>query len=82
MATRRLPVTPRLLCTYIHLFSVNPEGSMVQQSHLNKPVHDSDATLAHLIARFDAIATSCGSETPQQSLNRLPVWYWIESSAM
>ena len=46
---------------YIHLFIVNPEGSMVQQystiNHLNTHVHDSEATLARHVARFDAIAT-------------------------
>ena len=47
---------------------------MVQQystiNHLNTHVHDSEATLAHHVARFDAIATSCSSATPWQSLNR------------
>ena len=41
--------------------------------------HDSDATLARHIARFAAIATSCGSATPWQSLNRLPDGYITES---
>ena len=56
---------------------------MVQQystiNHFNTHVHDSDATLARHIARFDAIATSCGSATPWQSLNRLSLGYWIKS---
>ena len=56
---------------------------MVQQystiHHLNTHVHDSEATLARHAARFDAIATSCGSATPWQSLNRLSVGYGIES---
>ena len=68
---------------YIHLLIVNPEGSMVQQystiNHLNTHVHDSEATLARHVARFDAIATSCGSATPWQSLNRLFVGHCIES---
>ena len=61
---------------------------MVQQystiNHLNTHVHESEATLARHVARFDAIATSCGSATPWQSLNRLPVGYCIEydTSAM
>ena len=42
-------------------------------------VHDSDATLACHIVRFAAIATSCGSTTPWQSLNRLPIGYITES---
>ena len=56
---------------------------MVQQystiNHLNTHVHDSEATLVRHVARFDAIATSCGSATPWHSLNRLPVGYCIES---
>ena len=56
---------------------------MVQQystiNHLNMHVHDSEATLARHVARFDAIATSCGSATPWQSLNRLSVGHCIES---
>ena len=71
---------------YIHLFIANPEGSMVQQystrNHLNTHVHDREATLARLVARFDAIATSCGIATPWQSLNRLPVGYCIESDTI
>ena len=42
---------------------------------LNTHVHDSDATLARHIARFDAIATSCGSVTPCQSVNMLGTVY-------
>ena len=68
---------------YIQLLIVNPEGSMVQQystiNHFNTHVHDSEATLARHVARFDAIATSCGSATPWQSLNRLFVGHCIES---
>ena len=35
--------------------------------------------MIHHIERLDAIATSCGSATPWQSLNRLPVGYITES---
>ena len=61
---------------------------MVQQystiNHLNTHVHDSEATLARHVARFDAIATICGSATPWQLLNMLPVRYCIvsDTSAM
>ena len=82
--------------TYIHLFIINPEGSMIHQYykislktqmqfritryHLKRNlVHNRDATLARHIERLDAIATSCGSATPWQSLNRLPAGYITES---
>ena len=85
------------LCnTYIHVFIINPEGSMIHQYykislktqiqfritryHLKRNlVHNRDATLARHIERLDAIATSCDSATPWQSLNRLPVGYITES---
>ena len=60
------------------VYIVNPEGSMVTQyntrNHFNTHVHDSDATLARHIARSDAIATSCGSASLWQSLNRAAHW--------
>ena len=54
---------------YIHTFiHCKPRGFygtiVVQEITLKTQVHDSDATLACHIARFDAIDTSCGSATP------------------
>ena len=74
-----------ILSVYIHTFiHYKPRGFydtiVVQEIVTQKmQVHDSDATLARHIVRFDAIATSCGSATPWQSLNRLPVGYMTES---
>ena len=68
------------LYTYIYSHC-KPQCSMVHQCYkksLKKTqVHDSGVTLTRHIKRFDAIATSCVSATPWQSLNRLPVGYWI-----
>ena len=48
----------------------------ITRYHLKRnSVHNRDATLARHIERLGAIATSCGSATPWQSLNRLPVGY-------
>ena len=62
---------------FIHSFiHCKPRGYSTR-NHFNMHVQDSDATLARHIARFDAIATSCGSAMPWQSLNRLLIRYWI-----
>ena len=59
--------------TYIDLFIINSEGSMVgptiTRNHFTTTqVHDSDATLAH-VTLHDAIATSYGSATPPAKWN-------------
>ena len=51
---------------------------MVQQyskrNHLNAHVHDSEATLAGHVARFNAITTSCGSATTWHVTEQAARW--------
>ena len=72
-------------CTFIHCKPWGFYGTtVVQEITQKRMVTIATPLLACHFARFNAtgntpIATSCSIATPWQSLNRLPIGYWVES---